>query len=348
MFDHLRAQLASRLAQALAALQDAETTAERAALAADEAATTVGAAAASLQNAEAVVAPAQAVVSAAQQAQAGARQTVAAAQDAIREWLDSEPETDIGTKPNPTHGRWARLGPPLKKRLAEAQAQVSAADADLANAENALGQATARAANARQQLLAAQAGQASALAQLGTVRATVVDRHQQAQAVSRLTVELDAEQAGILADPLDRGALQELADRQTAAALAARQARRSHRQELATVAAERAATLAQQDEIVNRLAPLCAEIRGQIRSVPYPELAIIADGLEQVVAESAVQRVRDVPDRTDDLTAAGAALATLAEHGARVLSAAQATLQQAREKLDSANSDLAALRTEWR
>ena len=348
MFEHKRLAIEQRLAAANLAVEQAITARDAAQADSDRLAGQLPSLQAAVDQARADAGPANAALAAAQQVvgqRQAERDNAAAARDAVQraltDHLKAEPLESLGRdKPNPAWATWNRKRGQLEEKVDAATATLGRAGQALAQAEQARDGAATTASLAAAAVAAAQSRLDGARAALAAAQQRVadltaaIDRPQQAAAVlAALAESLTARAARILAEPLDRQDLERAADLELADALMVRRQRHQLLGRRATVAAARAALLADHDRVVDDLAGLRAEIAAWPDAGRWPSLAGLVTAVDALVAESTRQRARHPGERDDDLRGAAAGLAGQ-------LAVLEAVLAQAVAERDSAQATL--------
>ncbi|MFI7602522.1 hypothetical protein [Actinoplanes sp. NPDC049681] len=267
---------------------------------------------------------------------------------ALRQHENNEPEV-LGPngKPSPEHMAWLRELRQLRNRLAAAGQRLQTAQAALDQANQVLtvrsqeaAAAAGAVAEAQRRLEAARADVARAEQVVeGLDRALDTLRQNVARADAGLAA-LDAREARLLAEPLDRTDLQSAADDELTAYLGLRRGRRVQLDRRLAARTARAAVLTASDATAEELAVVHDDIRSWPELGNVPGLAAAAGLLADIIARSRAQRATPPDSRDDDLAAVTAHLTAVVQILADTVAKADAQRDAARARLDALTAQL--------
>lgn len=339
MFPRMRATLQAALAQAHADAQAAHAAQAQA----DDA----------IQRAQGTIAPAKTDLEAAQAtyaaAQAAYNQAAAAVQERQQDLDDATAALDDADidRPDGKPGTPIAILLRLRKAVTAAQAALTSAKTEAANAQAALGPAADRVSLDQAKVADGQAALQAAQAASATAKQRSTTATQQAATLQAQLDELDAQEHAVTAEPLDEVAVARAADEQTAMLHQARSDRFDRRTHAAQLAADRAARLAGQDGTIDSLASVSASLRAAPGFALYPQLGSVAAAVDAVVAASRAQRGSEPGSRTDDVAGAAATLRNALVQLQQAQSSANAAAATTQAEQDKWSSRVADLGTEW-
>jgi hypothetical protein len=344
MFDRTRAQVQPRVDAQQQVLAEARALRDAAQGQVDVAEAAIASAQANLASAQTALTQAQDALAAAQANRDGARGQRDAAAQAVTDWLDAEPENPLPNgRPNPAWRIWSRT-------LHEREADLDKKQEALTNSETLLAAAVTNRDTAARQVSTAHDAVTSAQAALPGAQ----DRLQQTlPAVTKAETdlaellevpgELDAREARILADPLDRTDLEEASDAEMLAALTRRHARHDLWTDRLRAVRDRSTTLTAHDATADDLAALAGTIRSWPGFGSDPDLNAVAATLEGIAQSSRINRMFGAEGRTDDLDADTATLTTQTQTVGTLLAAANVQRDDAAAALKRSGDALAAV-----
>jgi chromosome segregation ATPase len=351
MFEHVRAVWTAELAQAeasvraaAAARDSAQAEVTRLAAAVTGMQVAVDAADASLTARNAELAMAQALVDRRTAERQAAQVLVDQAQAALAAHLGNEPpETVERDKPNPAWGAWNVKRQQLARKLAQAESARDATLPPLTSAQQSRNAAAGVAAaagtalaEARDVLAAAVNGVVAAKQHLAEAESTVAARAQAAEAIASGLAGLDVRAASLLAEPLDRPALERAADQELADLHAAWRRRYDLFAARGAARSERGSVLAAYDRTMDELAALRTAIADSPDAGRWAAVAAAVPVFSAVLQANAGQRGRPLLERADDLVGARQRLAEQAAALESVLPTARAERDGAQHLLDQA------------
>jgi chromosome segregation ATPase len=344
MFDRTRAQLQPQIDAQQQVLAEALALRDAAQGQVDAVVAAVVSAQARLASAQAALTKAQDALAAAQTNRDTARAQRAAAAQAVTDWLDAEPENPLPNgHPNPAWRPW-------KLQLDQREADLDAKQTALTNDENALAAAATARDAATTQVSTAQGAVASAQEplpaaqdRLRQTQPAIVKAESDLAELFEVPSELDAREARILAEPLNRTDLELASDAEMLAAFTRRHTRHDLWIQRLQAVKDRGATLSAHDATADDLAALASIIRSWPGAGTDPDLNAVAAALEGIAQDSRTNRMFGAESRSDDLGAVTATLMAQARTISTLLAAANAQRDAAGVALQRSGEALATI-----